>query len=238
MGIIYKIENKITNEVYIGQTIFNLDKRWHQHIKESYEALDGKRQSFPLFHRMIIKYGENNFIPSIVEECDDDELDKYEEYWIKQYNSNIKGYNSTIGGQKNGANKVVSHPHEVSQFTLKGIFIKTFATASQAAKAVKVDASNIRRNCNGETNYCSGFLWQWGSSPIFTRKLKESNLKEQQIINKGVDQFNKDGTFIKTYKTITEAAKAVNVSYQAIYLNCKKVTKTSAGYIWKYHNEI
>lgn len=58
MGIIYKIENLITHKVYIGQTKYTLDKRWKQHIKESKEALDGIRQSFPLFHRMIIKYGE------------------------------------------------------------------------------------------------------------------------------------------------------------------------------------
>ena len=82
MGIIYKITNKVTNQVYIGQTSKTLSQRWEQHKKEAREALDGIRQSFPLFHRMIIKYGENNFTPEILEECQNSELDIKEKYCI------------------------------------------------------------------------------------------------------------------------------------------------------------
>ena len=33
MGYIYKIVNKVTNKIYIGQTIQDLDERWKQHKK-------------------------------------------------------------------------------------------------------------------------------------------------------------------------------------------------------------
>lgn len=61
MGYIYKITNKETNEVYIGQTYKTIQNRWLEHVSQSKEAFDGRRQSFPLFHRMIIKYGEEAF---------------------------------------------------------------------------------------------------------------------------------------------------------------------------------
>lgn len=149
MAIIYKIENRITNEVYIGQTVFKLTKRWKQHIREANEALNGTRQSFPLFHRMIIKYGADNFIPSVLEECDKSLLDEREQYWIEYYKSYESGYNSTIGGQNLNQTEMgftkINHPHTVSQFDSSGNYIKTFSSAQEAAEAVHVDASNIRK---------------------------------------------------------------------------------------------
>lgn len=49
MGNIYLIENIITKEKYVGQTRFTTEKRWRQHIKEAYEALDGKDSPFHYF---------------------------------------------------------------------------------------------------------------------------------------------------------------------------------------------
>lgn len=226
MGIIYKIENKITGKVYIGQTLYSLQKRWLQHIHESKDALEGKRQSFPLFHRMIIKYGEENFLPSILEECDNSILDEKEKYWIDFYNSNQDGYNSTIGGQNN-INKVINQ--KVSKYKINGEYICTFNSAREAAESARVDVSNIRRNCSGDTKTCAGFRWAWGES---TEDLPE--IQGGRIKGRSIQQFTKEGELKATYKSAAEAAQVTGINQVSIYNVCNKKQKTAGGYLWKF----
>lgn len=58
------------------------------------------------------KYGYDNFVCSLIEECDDSLLDEREIYWIKFYNTTNKsnGYNMTIGG--GGGNTWANNPHK------------------------------------------------------------------------------------------------------------------------------
>lgn len=223
MGIIYKIENIVTHETYIGQTKFSLDKRWRQHIKEAKEAMDGKRQSFPYFHRMIIKYGEDNFKPIILEECENNLLDERETYWINYYNSFEKGLNSQKGGTKTGI------VQKVSEFSTKGEYIKTYNSASDASIERKISASNIRHCCNGDYKTCAGSIWQWGDSQKLERELPQNYGKERVVF-----QFDKQNNFIKEYSSIAAAARESQINYNSIYNVCRGTQKTAGGYKWKY----
>ena len=90
MGYIYKIENKINQHKYIGQTKRALEKRWNEHIyhDEGCWALE----------RAIKKYGVSNFSLEVIEECKDEDLNQREIYWIAYYDSYNNGYNLTMGG--------------------------------------------------------------------------------------------------------------------------------------------
>ena len=223
MGIIYKIENVITHEVYVGQTKFNLDRRWKQHIKEANEAMNGKRQSFPYFHRMIIKYGSDNFIPTVLEECENSLLDEKENYWIKYYNSFQNGFNSQKGGTKSGTTQ------KVSEFSTKGEYIKTYDSASDAAIEKNTSASNIRHCCNGDYKTCAGVIWQWGDSQTLKRELPKKFGREKPIL-----QFDKADKFIKEYPSIAAAVRENQINYNSIYNVCRGTQKTAGGYKWKY----
>lgn len=48
--------------------------------------------------RAIHKYGKENFVIKLLEECDRALLNEREKYWIQYYNSFENGYNSTLGG--------------------------------------------------------------------------------------------------------------------------------------------
>ena len=74
---IYKIQNLINNKIYIGQSI-EIERRWQKHLTAN--------DNF-LIHKALKKYGKENFIFSIVEECDQSQLDEREQYWIQYYNS-------------------------------------------------------------------------------------------------------------------------------------------------------
>ena len=95
---IYKIQNKINGKCYIGQSI-NIYKRWQEHKSNSINK-NHEDSYYPLYCA-IRKYGIDNFDFSIIEECNQEELNNKEIYWVKYYNSFENGYNQTLGGNTN-----------------------------------------------------------------------------------------------------------------------------------------
>lgn len=90
---IYKIENKITGKVYIGQSK-DIERRWKQHTAA---AFDPKHSSyFNPFYKDIRKFGIENFDFSILqtfEKYDKIILDAAELAQMKKFNSLQTGYN-------------------------------------------------------------------------------------------------------------------------------------------------
>lgn len=96
---IYKIENKINGKVYIGQSV-DVYRRLKKHI------WDLKNNNGSVLYKALKKYGIENFIYELIEECNIDKLDEREIYYIKKYNSYIgvegsNGYNMNQGGGSN-----------------------------------------------------------------------------------------------------------------------------------------
>ena len=44
------------------------------------------------------KYGKDNFLIELIEECPNEMLNDKEIYWISYYNSYYNGYNASLGG--------------------------------------------------------------------------------------------------------------------------------------------
>lgn len=86
---IYKITNKINNKCYIGQSR-DIDRRWRAHRAASLD--------YPLY-RAFKKYGINNFLFEVLEECPISDLNERELYWISQFDSCREGYNQTASYQ-------------------------------------------------------------------------------------------------------------------------------------------
>lgn len=93
-GTIYCVHCIPTGKKYIGQTIQKIKNRINDHFSRSFN-------SQYKFHRAIKKYGKNNFIYGIIEECNYDIINEKEIFWIKTYDTFKNGYNSDTGG-KNG----------------------------------------------------------------------------------------------------------------------------------------
>lgn len=91
---IYSIKCKTTNKYYIGASV-NIKRRWNQH-KRSH--INEKCYNYPLYIDMR-KYGIDDFEFSIIEECEKDELEEREMYYIDKYDSYVNGYNQNMGGE-------------------------------------------------------------------------------------------------------------------------------------------
>lgn len=61
-----------------------------------------------------------------------------------------------------------------------------------------------------------------------------NNTKEPLKQSKGVEQWTKDGELLKTFNSVSEAAKEMNCVVSAISNCCLGRSKTSMGYVWKF----
>ena len=145
---IYMIKNMINGKVYIGQAV-NIERRWNEHISE----LNGNRHINTHLQRAWNKYGADNFIFNIVEECPKDELNDREIYYIAKYKAhNMKyGYNKTYGGDglkatdeiraKMSKSKAILSKEDVLQIV--ELFVTKHYSMTKLGKMFNVDAATI-----------------------------------------------------------------------------------------------
>lgn len=131
---IYRITNCVNNKVYIGKSIDIFNKRWPYHKA----LLNNGTHVNKHLQNAWNKYGEENFDFSIVLECNREELDKYEIYYIAAYKSYLPeyGYNKTYGGDG-------SIPTEETRAKMSASHIGILGTPeSRAKQSLKLSGEN------------------------------------------------------------------------------------------------
>jgi group I intron endonuclease len=154
-GIIYKINNSINNDFYIGSTR-NVKKRYYTHLNH---IRTNKNTCIKLI-RAVNKYKEENFTFEIIEECDLNSILIREQYYIDTLNpkyniSKIAGSNFGIKrteevklkksiSQKENWNNVTyrdKHLKELSKNWKKG-------STHKMAKITEEDVVKIKNKLN------------------------------------------------------------------------------------------
>ena len=95
---IYMIQNKVNGKIYIGQAVDIEGSRWKKHKSE----LRGNYHGNEHLQRDWNKYGEESVEFSILLECEENQLNTYEEYYIFElmaYDNRV-GYNKNYGGYR------------------------------------------------------------------------------------------------------------------------------------------
>jgi hypothetical protein len=211
-NIIYKAENIVSGEVYIGATTKSLDERKKDHIKNS------KKGKTYAFQNAIGTYGADAFKWQQIDTANStDELAQKEKEYISKYDAKDNGYNSIGGG---GIEKTVY------QYALNGELINSYPSLTSAADAVNVTKSAIGSACNGVTKTCKGYVWSYHSSfPVI--------LKDDR--KKGVQQLTRNGELVKEYNSVSEASIITNCNKTSIAKVCRGERKTCGGYLWKFN---
>ena len=113
---VYKITNKINGKVYIGQSIRPIEERFKRHLTDSLNNVLDTHLA-----RAIRKYGKDSFYIELIDVANtQDELNKKEQYYIKEYDSIINGYNETDALYKCGGNTYKSKTtEELKEISLK-----------------------------------------------------------------------------------------------------------------------
>ena len=243
MGYIYLVTNLINNKKYVGQSLsLDINTRWQRHKK---------RDKFSLGRYILAaynKHGIENFKYQLICVCFDSDCDKYEDEYIKKYNSLVpNGYNLKEGGNNS------KHSPETLKLIcekLKGRVLRPPLTDEQRKRM-----SEIMRG-EKNPNYGKKMSEEQKAKIIKSRKEKMEQRKDFGIsfknkmhsnslnnlaigvnaMKKKVSQYDLNGNLITHYESISAAARAIAGDLSIIGKICNGVRKdkTYKGFVWKF----
>ena len=134
MGYIYIIKNTVNDKVYIGQTRRALQIRFNEHLR-----LSTKLNVETKLYLNIREIGMESFYIEQLVECEDTELNKYEQFYVEQYNSINNGYNSVYPCSSTGKRPVHDYEDKVADMYLSGM------SYSYIAKECNISLAEVGR---------------------------------------------------------------------------------------------
>jgi hypothetical protein len=237
-GVIYKITNNLNGKVYVGQTTIKLGLRWNLHCTA--KSNKGKLQDD------IKNLGRKNFSLEIIDTAvSREDLNSKEHMHILANKSIESGYNIRNGG-RNGK----MHPDSVRKMTqsikdfcahkkmpialLDADFnvIRKFDSIKEAEKSmnIKVTAYLKLKKVSfhgGYWVYCSNF--ENGIAAIKEKIAGDYTPKYKRVIQLSL----LDGSVIREFSTMTEAANSVGAHKANISAVCHGKKPTCKGFSWK-----
>lgn len=152
------------------------------------------------------------------------EYDHYEVNRLGQIRHKVRKRNLILRPNKSGYLYV--------NFNIKG-HRQNFAVHRIVANAFipnpnhKPEVNHIDFN---KSNNCIENL-EWVDS---SENKKHTYANKKVNLGKKVEQWTKDGFYLRTFNTISEAAQFMNCGVAAISNCCNGISKTSMGYVWKF----
>lgn len=224
---IYKISNKVNKKVYIGQTIYNIEKRFKEHINKSKYETYIKR---PLYNAMR-KYGCSEFFVEELEVVETkEEANNREKYWIKYYDSfGENGYNATEGGDDGSYNAKPVLQISKEDYSI----IRKFSSTHEAGRFFGKPNTLIQRVCSGERHSSCGHYWiyeeEYNSLKNIPKRFEEKR-KHSTVMQIEINS----GRIVQEYKSTYEAGKRLGFDYRHIQRVCRGERNSYKGYNWKY----
>jgi hypothetical protein len=188
---IYKLIDPITNEIrYIGKTKNVLLKRYNEHISRAKQEHDSH------VYCWIKKLLKDNLKPIIklVEECNEDDWEEREKYWISFYPNltNISKGGITYFGEYNKRPDFVSSViKKVIKYNMNGDFICIFDSITIASEGNKSLRRHISNCCNDKRKSANGFQWRYYTEDYslkiepYIKKLSKTIFVKGHSMNKG-----------------------------------------------------
>ena len=222
---IYKITNP-KGKIYVGKSI-NIQNRKYQHKHKSKSHIGSK------LYNSYQKYGWEQHIFEIIDECNLEQLNEREIYWKQYYLDQVNGdwkqvlfcelYDRGTGPRseetknkisKSNKGKIVSNETKnKKRISMIGKFPSEITKEKMRKSAIGKFKSESHKN---------------------NIKLKKDNIiKGVRLANsKPINQYNLEGDFIQEWPSIVEAKKYIGKG--DIQACCKGKQKTAGGFIWKF----
>lgn len=209
---IYKITNKINGKFYIGQSN-DIERRFNEHCTK------WKQSRIPL-DLAIHKYGKENFLFEVLEECDLEELNQKETDWIIKLNAVELGYNCNKGGDSDLIGSFNPNA-KLTEEDVKQIRIAYNNHISQKETYDKIAKDKI--TWNSFQNVWQGRSWKHIMPEVFTEENKKYYMYQATNGEKSAMAIltNEEVLSIRQ-RYVTETAKTIykdysdRISYQTL----------------------
>ena len=207
---IYMIQNKVNNKIYIGQAV-DIEKRWGDHRHGLTNRCNENRHFINAWKRD----GEENFEFTVLLECEESDLNMYEEYYIFElmtYDPRV-GYNKDYGGKS-------GRPTE-----------ETKRKIGEARKGKQLSEETKRKISEAKKGkYCGE------KNPNYGKQLsEETKRKISENMSKPVVQIDPTtNKIVKVWESAKEAGGQGGFTPSAITACCRGERKTHKGYKWMF----
>ena len=254
---IYKIENQITKDIYIGSSV-HLTNRKSRHFKD----LEKNIHHSIILQRAVNKYGIENFIFIVLENCEKEELLIKEQHYLDTllplYNILTQAGNS-LGHivtektkekhKKYALENNVRPPESTWKEKQQKVYmldknslkiLNEFESLSSAFRFIgkkETFVSTISSCCNNRRFSAFGYRWAFFLEDIQKLRNKKpllawnKGIKINNNKSKKVKQFDLKGNFIMEFSSVKEAEKIFGKGISNCALG---KSKTSNGFIWRY----
>ena len=258
-GIIYKIQNIKTNEIYIGQTTHprGFNGRYDfkgDGIERVYKKLlsnEARNESHNQhLRRSIKKFGFDAF--EVIEVFDTantiEELNEKETYYINLFDSYKNGYNQSFGGDSvsgyhRPTGKDCPNSKRVCQISLDGKLIKIWDSATEAINELGLSAASLSNVCNGKKRRKGGDVAKTAGGFVWVFEKDYDPCKDYSINrprqnmghgSKVVLLLSEDGEVVKEFYSLNEAARNLGINVETVRKTCMhKFKKPRFNLIYK-----
>ena len=229
---IYMCTCNINGKSYIGQSCDVKLRKCH-HLSQ----LRNNNHFNQYFQNAYNKYKEYNFSWTVLEYCNEEDLDDREMYWIAYYNTYKEGFNANEGGAAN------RHFDRTDEFKQKmSTIIKDVWFVSDDRRKELSDKMSGENNPMfgkfGALNPAYGKDHSGEKSGMYGKKHTEEakELNRQAHLGKK-NKMSKPVVCIETCEIFAsqgEAGRAKNCDSSTINKCCRGIKKTAGGYHWRY----
>jgi len=226
---IYKTTNIITNQIYIGKDVND---------NPNYFG------SGTYIKRALKKYGKENFIKEILDQCySRDHLSFMECFWIKKYPEckvENGGYNIQDGGEesKHSQETILKMSMPVLQIDKNtGEVLKEWNSGTEAGKKLKIFQADICYVCLGKYKLAGDFIW------VYKEDYSEEEVKRRIIAlpsanSVAVLQVDRvTGDIIKEWNSGCEASRKLKIRQSNISRVCLNDGHLAGGFVWIYKKD-
>ena len=116
---------------------------------------------------------------------------------------------------------------KVYQYDLDGNYIAEYKSTLEADRLTGVSFKHISSCCLGKRRQTGGYRWSYVYYNNLPKMKAHANAKK-------VNQYNKNGDFIQSFDSLSEASSCLGISASRISACCTGKMDTYKGYIWKY----
>lgn len=113
----------------------------------------------------------------------------------------------------------------VKQYSYDRRLIKIYDSFIAAYRATGISAASISLCCQGKQNSAGGYMWSY---------VNDNPPEKYNSHRKIVNQYSKDGCFIRSFPMIKTASEQTGISQNNIQSCCAGRSKTAGGFLWEY----